>query len=503
MNWKTAERWLIPALVLAGIFFRAVQLPFSAVWLDEAFSIQLAKEPLIEIVRTLSSDNGSPLFYFLLHGWMRLFGDGEYVLTALTVLLDSAVLIAIPFFLRELFADPRIRITGVAGAAFCLPCLHQATNLRYYSLMVLCTVLAWLFFYRALRRGTSRDGMLFVFFSVAGFYAHTFYLFVPVSQFFILALFYRRRLQAGFMVLMFLLAGMALWLPPLALQVAGYLSGSTPETVPAISEYTGGALGAYLFSVSSQFLAVNAAQLLRLSAASAVWLTALFQIVKTRGASGDDRHARELFVAHLLSIGLIVLISMVRPIFWIDKMDLIGLPLVCGLAGYALSKLRFPAVILAGLILVNLAGATRYTAWRATARLTEQRDVIAALAPELTPGDVLIQTGISQFTVNYYLDQLNRTTGPRIVFPDIQRERPASIDLGELVANQAELRLEAAVLLQKLQNGSGRIVVFHSPYEGLSPLYRGLDEHFALERTIPVRQHPWGPVYTRIDIYRR
>jgi hypothetical protein len=65
VNWKQAERWLVPLLVLAGVALRAAQLPFSCIWLDEAFSIRLAREPLLQIVQTLSSDNGSPLFYFL------------------------------------------------------------------------------------------------------------------------------------------------------------------------------------------------------------------------------------------------------------------------------------------------------------------------------------------------------------------------------------------------------------------------------------------------------
>jgi len=30
-----------------------------------------------------------------------------------------------------------------------------------------------------------------------------------------------------------------------------------------------------------------------------------------------------------------------------------------------------------------------------------------------------------------------------------------------------------------------------------------LDQAFILEKTLPVRQHPWGPIYTRVDIYRR
>lgn len=501
-DWKKAERWLIPLLVLTGVVFRAMQLPFSCIWLDEAFSIKLAKGSLLQIVSTLSSDNGSPLFYFMLHGWIQLFSDGEYVLTALTVILDCAVLVAMPFLLRELFTDSRIRITGTACAAFCLPCLHQSTNLRYYSLMVLCTVLSWLFFYRALRRGAVRDGMLFVLFSVAGFYTHTFYLFVPLSQFFVLAMFYRRRLQAGFMVSMFLLAGMALWLPSLSLQVAGYISGATPETVPELVRYNGAA-GAYLLSISSQMLAMDGIKLLRMLIAALLWLFVLFHIWRSRSRSSDERHASELYVAHLLSIGVIVLISLIRPIFWIDKMDLIGLPLVCALTGYAVSKFRFPATLLTILIVVNLAGAARYTSWRIYEKLTEQRDVITRLGMEITPEDMVIETGISHFTIEYYLEQMKILTGPRYVFPEAQMTRPSCIDPKKLLEDQQELAQEAAILVKKLQTCRGRIYVFHSPYAGLDPLYRQLDAAFMLERIMPVRQHPWGPVYTQVDVYRQ
>jgi hypothetical protein len=500
MNWLKAERWLVPALVLAGIGLRVAQLPFSCIWLDEAFSIKLSRESLVSIVQMLSSDNGSPLFYFLLHGWMKLLGDGEYALTALTVLLDCLALIAIPFFLRELFSDSRIRLAGTACAAFCLPCLHQATNLRYYSLMVLCTVLGWLFFYRALRKGALRDGMLFVFFSVAGFYAHTLYLFVPVSQFVVLAGFHHKRLRAGFMASMFLLAGMILWMPSLALQVAGYIDGATPETVPELVRYNGAA-GAYLLSVSSQMLAVDGMKPLRMIAAGLLILFVVIHLL--RGKSADDRAARELFVAHLFSIGVIVILSVFRPVFWLDKMDLIGLPLVCALTGYAVSKVRKPVLLLILLIAVNAAGAMRYTVWRATDRLTEQRDVIERLSRVIFPDDAIIATGISHFTVNYYLDQLRVRTGPRHVFPAAQMTRPSCIDPKKLLEDQAELELEAAVLIRALQSDSGRIYVFHSPYEGLQPLYRRLDSAFVKEQVIPVRQHPWGPVYTQVDVYRR
>jgi hypothetical protein len=501
MDWKKTERIMVPLLVLAGMAFRLIQLPFSCIWLDEAFSIKLAREPLVEIVRMISSDNGSPLFYFLLHGWMRLVGDGEYALTVLTVLLDCAALLAVPFLLRELFSDARIRITGTCAAAFCLPCLHQATNLRYYSLLVLCTVTAWLFFYRALHRGRRVDGLLFVLCSMAGFYTHTFYLFVPLSQLALLALFYRSRLRAGFMVTLFLLAGMALWLPSLSMQVAGYLEGATPVTVPELSRYPGSAAGAYLFSFSAHFLAVNSMIYVRLAAAAAVWLFALFHLVRERGSTCDARHARELFIAHLLSVGAMALISLVKPVLWLDKSDLIGLPLVCGLIGYAVSRFRFPAAALFVLLTLNLAGASRYTGWRMTERLTEDRDVIRLLAGRLTADDVLVQTGISHFTTDYYLQQTGAVTGPRYVFPSAQMSRPSCIDLDQLLADREELAAEADALVQALKQARGAIYVFRSPYEGLEPLYTLLAANFRLKGVLPVRQHPWGPIYTQIEIF--
>ncbi len=304
------------------------------------------------------------------------------------------------------------------------------------------------------------------------------------------------------MVFLFLAAGMALWFPSLALQISGYIAGATPETVPELIRYHG-AIGAYLLSISSQVLAIDGWKWLRISVAGVLWIFILSQLLIRKNGSTDDQKARELFVAHVFSIGAIVMVSVFRPVFWLDKMDLIGLPLVCALTGYAVSKVRRPGLVLTLLIAVNLAGAVRYTGWRIGGKLTEQRDVIERLGTEISPSDAIIETGISHFTVNYYLDQMHVQTGPRYVFPKIQMTRPSCIDPKKLMDNQQALSQEADVLIQKLKRGTGRIIVFHSPYEGLAPLYRKLESSFVLERSIPVRQHPWGPVYTQVDVYHR
>ena len=47
------------------------------VWIDEANLILTAKQPFSVILGKLRLDSSPPLFYFLLHSWIRVFGDGQ------------------------------------------------------------------------------------------------------------------------------------------------------------------------------------------------------------------------------------------------------------------------------------------------------------------------------------------------------------------------------------------------------------------------------------------
>jgi hypothetical protein len=49
----------------------------SALWLDEALTVNIAQAPLHEIPSLLRDDGAPPLYYYLLHFWMDLFGHGN------------------------------------------------------------------------------------------------------------------------------------------------------------------------------------------------------------------------------------------------------------------------------------------------------------------------------------------------------------------------------------------------------------------------------------------
>lgn len=490
----------LAGLIVLGIVLRFLLLPFSSMWLDEAYTIKVASLSLPEIIEVLKSDNGSPLFYFILHGWMKLFGSGEIACNLLTILISSAALLATARLLTEAFENRRIHWVGIGLMAICPASIHHATNVRFYSLIVLISALSWLWFIRALRRNRAPDWTLFALSSIVGFYEHTLYLFTPFAQFAVLVLFHRKRFLSGFFAFTGIGIGCLPWVPILIIQTLGYTGGDTPDVIPPLSSY-GGPAPAYLYSIAERILVFSALTPARLAAAAAMLIFIAVMLIKDR-SSNDAGMARNFLFGHLFSVGMLVVISLVRPVFWLDKYDLIALPLVFGLAGFAVSRLPLSRLAIILLLTVNTYGTASYLKWRITGGLTAQRSTIEQLQNEITAHDIVIETGLSHFTVEYYLNELGVQTGPRYVFPAEQKTRPAMINPEALIEQHEALTAEAFHLLEKLRNSDGRIFVFRSPLKGLAPLYDALDEAFVLEKTIPVHRHTWGTMYSEVAVYR-
>src|SRR3954454_13794126 len=60
--------------------------PRSALWLDEAQSVAIARLPLGQIPGALRQDGAPPLYYLLLHAWMSVFGEGNGAVRSLSAL---------------------------------------------------------------------------------------------------------------------------------------------------------------------------------------------------------------------------------------------------------------------------------------------------------------------------------------------------------------------------------------------------------------------------------
>ena len=73
-NWGLQTTAALVAVLILGFSLRLYGITSESIWLDEAFSIQLAKYDPVEIIRKTARDVHPPLYYLLLHFWINLFG---------------------------------------------------------------------------------------------------------------------------------------------------------------------------------------------------------------------------------------------------------------------------------------------------------------------------------------------------------------------------------------------------------------------------------------------
>ncbi|HXY44574.1 MAG TPA: hypothetical protein VEH29_10330 [Acidimicrobiales bacterium] len=80
--------WDLAVKVAVGVTLAvAIWLRFwtaSALWLDEALTVNIARAPLHQIPALLRDDGAPPLYYYLLHFWMEIFGQSNIAVRSLS-----------------------------------------------------------------------------------------------------------------------------------------------------------------------------------------------------------------------------------------------------------------------------------------------------------------------------------------------------------------------------------------------------------------------------------
>ncbi len=162
-----APRWALVLgvlVVVAGVALRF--LTRSDLWSDEALAVNIADLPLRSLRSALRQDGAPPLYYGLLHGWIRAFGTGNFGTRAMSGVFSVAAL-PLAWFAgahldRRLAAEGRFPEGGrrVAWAALLVLAaspfaLRYATEARMYSMVVF-----WVFLgYHAVTRSLARTSV--------------------------------------------------------------------------------------------------------------------------------------------------------------------------------------------------------------------------------------------------------------------------------------------------------------------------------------------------------
>ncbi len=124
-----------------GIVFRFVAR--TPLWLDEALSVNIAKLGLVDINEALRHDGHPPLYYYLLHGWMKAFGSGDVAVRALSGVLSVATL-PLAWLAGRRRGGPLLGWVLVSVLSISEFAVRYASETRMYSLVMLLVFIGYL-----------------------------------------------------------------------------------------------------------------------------------------------------------------------------------------------------------------------------------------------------------------------------------------------------------------------------------------------------------------------
>jgi hypothetical protein len=131
-RWATTGAFLLILMAISAVIrTRYISGQF---WMDEAITTGIASHPLSQIPGLLRHDGSPPLFYFLLHFWIRAFGGSEAATHSLS-LVFGLLTIPVGYWAGASLFGRRAGIMAATLFAFSAWLTEYAMETRMYELM--------------------------------------------------------------------------------------------------------------------------------------------------------------------------------------------------------------------------------------------------------------------------------------------------------------------------------------------------------------------------------
>ena len=485
--------WEVLGLVVVASMLRFIGLD-DPLWLDEAASILFAWQGYGGVVDALAVDSTPPLFYWMLTGWIGVFGDSELALRALPATGGVLSVVATWFAARRLFPDQRW-VPGVAGLLIAVSPLavYYGRECRMYAFCPLIGALAISTLYGALNQNTWRRWLAYTSVLAVGLYTHNFVIFLlplaPVAALLVAEPGVRARTFVWSLgASVFAVVAFAPWLPILVDQAS---SGVT-AWIPAVWEGTppsmalihsleamgvGGVYPEYLRGLGSLDMGIIA---------RGVGLVLLLALLPWRWIRVRS-HRRSLVLAVLLLLLTTVvpwIVSfVVKPIYVVGRYELLAMPGLALLMAAGVQSLPHK-IGTAGLVLWLALAAGTIVVVTAAPSNTYERDLANRIHGQAEAEDVIVFTDYTRAVPEYYLKRWD-SQATRRSFPPGQEAHPGWYDVEAALQNPAKTYGEADAMARELavvlRGGHRVFVVNHTADARIqvvnTVLYRKLCEH--------------------------
>ena len=220
IDWVRRHRVEAAALA-AGLALRLFMLQAKSLWVDEGLSLLTARAPAREIASLVAGLQGTPpLYFYLLHGWVRAFSDSVYALRSFSVLCGVATLPVFALLARKLV--PKQAALAVFLAVCSSFWISISQDAKAYALYLLLCVAQSYLLALLIRRWSPRTLAAYSLAASLGLYTHVYVLFPLAAQFLypvVVLRWDRRRLLPWIGAHLLIALSFAPWLPPLIRQL--------------------------------------------------------------------------------------------------------------------------------------------------------------------------------------------------------------------------------------------------------------------------------------------
>ena len=391
LDRRFAVPLILAVLVALSFALRVGQLG-AGFWIDEGISVGIAHHHWTSIPHLLRQDGSPPLYYMVLGLWIRVFGDSERATHALSLLFALACIPLGYATARSLF-DRRTALVCASLLAFVPFLTYYGQETRMYALEAFLSLVVALAYVNGIVRGRRPWAGVLVVATVLMVYTHNWGLFLCHALAVTTVVFVRERLRL-FAVVAAAVAVLYLpWVPTLLGQVRH--TGAPWSSKPSFHE---------LLLAPGAVLGGDAPYVVFVLAAAAAGL-----------AVAARRTERALAGLVVISILAAWLASQISPAWTTRYFAVILGPVVLLAAAAIVRAGRLGAV---GLVVVLFL----WWGYNLSDNKENARQVAAAVAPQIRPGELVISTHPEQVPVlRYYLGgglrfatTLGPVTDPRV-----------------------------------------------------------------------------------------
>ncbi|MBU0980266.1 MAG: glycosyltransferase family 39 protein [Nanoarchaeota archaeon] len=184
--------YIIVGVLLLALALRLYQLDGQSLWFDEGYAVYEAKQEGLGGVMgaTLEKSEGTPpLYFFMLHYWIKLFDDGLFAMRLLSAIFSALAVGVLFLFAREV-AGRKVAFLSSLMMALSMTHLVYAQEIRPYALLSLMVLLSSYFYVRLLK---TRKGAGYISATTLMLYTHYLGFFVFLVQ--VLYALWRKKLR--------------------------------------------------------------------------------------------------------------------------------------------------------------------------------------------------------------------------------------------------------------------------------------------------------------------